>query len=250
MDKDIEQPKVLNVIPSHLGATNMAHSTAAITTGYHQATLTPKDIIRLNKENSILILPEEYGYVLQGTPIIGKFVLDEKGAIKTDKDGKPIQALYTICVVKRNDGVISAGRVTLSWLAGEDLVTDNVCPLAWCNDGVRKYAATYKCTPAVTRDFSLNLQVGDKKFPYTLCVKGGQAIEAFRLPSFDEVWTKIEGSNVYKNVDGLADKESIELHKVTRSTLTTAEYNLTDDEYKVAQKKVELALQMLRVDFK
>lgn len=217
-------------------------------TTYFMVALTQGDIMRLNKENSLSVLEGESGLVLKDTPIFGRYVLDSKGEISKTKKGEPIRALYTIVVVKRVDGQIIAGKVTLSWLAGEDLVLDPTCPLLFCSDGIRKYAATYKCTPALTRDFCLNLQAGDDKFPYDLCVKGDTPIEAFKLPSFDEIWKKVDpSSNVYVNVDGLKERESVELKKVRRSVLRTTDMDWTEEDLEKAKQKVALAVAALRL---
>ena len=248
MDKDIEQPKVLSDIPSHLGITKMARSQESTRVSYFNVSLTQQDILRLVKENSLQIREGEFALVPKDTPLIGRYVLDEKGELRVNKDGKPIVALYTVCACKRRDGEIVVGRVTLSWLSGEDLVQEDKCPLLRCKDGDRKYAGTYQLTRVELRDFTLQLQAGDKVFPYDLCLVGEAPVEGYKLPSFDQVWQKVEGTSAYVNVPEIKNLDSLELTKVRRASLRQTDPSVfTKEDLEVISKKIKLCLASMRL---
>lgn len=205
--------------------------------------LTTADCARLNRDNNIAIIGGDTLFVLDDSPIIGRNITDEKGKIRVNKDGKPIRALYTIVVVRHKDSTLSAGKATLSYLAGEDLLEESECPLLLCKDGVRKYAATWQCTKISTRGYSLNLVAGDNSFKNGFALSAGDLVEGYQEPSLSAVWEQhrsADGSTYWTNKEGLGD--SVKLSKVQRRRLDPSSEKLTEQELKNAQKLLQEAL--------
>lgn len=210
---------------------------------FQYTSLTAADCARLNRDNNIAIMGGDVLFVLDDTPIIGRNITDEKGKIRVNKDGKPIRALYTIVVIRRKDATLAAGKATLSYLAGEDLLEESECPLLPCKDGIRKYAATWQCTKVSTRGYSLNLVAGDNSFEHGFALSAGDLIEGYQEPSLSAVWEQhraADGSSYWTNKEGLGD--SIKLSKVQRRRLDPCSEKLSTKEMENAQKLIKEAL--------
>lgn len=190
-----------------------------------RSSLTNADVAKLFHENLITVRKEEYGILHEEAPILKRTILRDGKPLLSQK-GEEITEISTILVVRRPDGSKSVGRVTLPWISGEDLVEEGNCPLLYCKDGVRKYAATHTLTHVSTRDFSLNLKVGSDTIGETMVFLGGEPIEGYREPRFDQVWTQVGGTWV--NKENLGD--SLSLVKIKKASLSLIENPLTKKE--------------------
>lgn len=210
---------------------------------FQYASLTAADCARLNRDNNIAIMGGDTLFVLDESPIISRFITDDNGKVQVNKKGEPIRALYTVVVVKHKDSTLAAGKATLSYLSGEDLLEESECPLLLCKDGVRKYAATWQCTKVGTRGYSLNLVAGDNSFKDGFALSAGDLVEGYQEPSLSAVWEKhrsADGSTYWANKEGLGD--SVKLSRVQRRRLDPSSAKLTGKELEKAQKLVQEAL--------
>lgn len=198
--------------------------------------LTQKDVARLSRQNTLQVREGDRGYILAGTKIYSRPILDEDGNLKYTKDNQLIRELSTLLCVIRENGDLAVGKVTLSWLAGDDLFKEEMCPLELCKDNVRKYAATWKLTKCSTRDFSIDFYDKMEQFDHDIAFVAGKAESGFRAPSFDEIWQLERGSWV--NKPEIKDLTEIKMQAITRRSL----YMCTSKLQKAQRKELERLL--------
>ncbi|MCQ2737481.1 MAG: hypothetical protein MJ224_02640 [archaeon] len=182
--------------------------------------LTSREVDNLIRENRLILDEGDMIVVPEGSLLFQQLVLNSDGTPKLTKDGEQIRALSVVALIYRDlPKVWTVGRLSLSFLCGEDLYVEDTCPLLPTKDGKNKYAATYKLTKVDTRDYTLPVKEDDCTFTVQLTLKAGELKEGFLSPSFAELWEEDKATHVWRNVEKVNKLEEVPLRKGRRRVL-------------------------------